>query len=291
MSLRDNPLFQPRQVTTARELRTLESAFPGSRPVTRVHLLAPASAGQKLADQYGLENGKCGANFALDSDTDLTRIPQELLPFFARPTLTPFLSDIAPNNSWGGSLGALVTGASMKPQADAAERKYGDKCYLCGTPRTGSKAPAHHARAWWGYGEPEDEGLVARQFLLALTPMCRDCTDTLQLARDYDAPRKAAARDRLARTFRYSASEVSAYEEFVQRRAERRGTYMWQVDLSRVFADSTLCLQAAWDHRPEPGQDQPVVYRAASPQTQAASLMLCGVKYTLTGTHRVHFYR
>lgn len=290
-ALQENPLFRPRLAKLARELRSLDPAFPGSKPVTRVHLLAPTSAGAQLAERYGVENGKQGAFFSLESDTDLTRIPEQLLPFCARPKLAPFLSDIPPNNSWGGSLGALLTSASIKPFADDGERKFADKCYACGTPRGGPKAPAHHPRAWWGYGEPADGTTIARQFLLALTPMCRDCTDTLQLARGYDAARKAAARTRLGQMFRYSEAEVAQYEEFVQHRADRRGSYLWSVDLSRVFANVTVHLQASWEHASDTRTSQPVLYRAGGPQAAAATLLLNGVRYEVTGSHRTHFYR
>jgi hypothetical protein len=289
-SIRTNPLFRSRDLKSSLELAPLDAVFPGGKPVTRVYLLAPSSAGQHLAERYGIEHNKLGASFALDSEVDLTAIPSELLPFFARPKVAPFMSDLAPNNSWGGSLGALLSSQSIQPFAEAASRKFADKCYLCGTPRFGGNAPAHHPRAWWGYAEPTDGAVVARQFLLAITPMCRDCTDMLQLARGYDATRRQATVARMTRVFRFSRVEMDEYQALVQERAERHSRYLWAADLSRVFSEATVHLQASWEHRADSGIPQPIVYRAASGNGTPASLLLCGVRYVVGGSHRVHYF-
>ena len=289
-SSRSNPIFRARELRSSSELSPLDPVFVGGKPVTRVYLLAPPAAGRQLAERYGIEHNKAGANFSLESDIDLASIPSSMLPFFARPRVAPFLSDLAPSNSWGGSLGALLSSQSIQPVADAAARKFADKCYLCGTPRLGAKAPPHYPRPWWGYAEPADGASVSRQFLLAVTPMCRDCTDMLQFARGYDAARRAATVARMTKVFRFTPAEMGDYQALVEGRAERHSHYLWAADLSRVFGSTTVHLQASWGHRSDSGSSQPIVYRAASGSGASASLLMCGVRYLLSDSHRVHYF-
>jgi hypothetical protein len=289
--VRDNPLFRPRVARSSLELAVLQPVFPGGKPVSRVYLLAPESRGKELAARLGIESNKHGANFQIDTGIDLTSIPSNLLPFFARPQVAPFLSDLAPANSWGGSLATLLSSGSMQKFAAAASRKFADKCYLCGAPRLTPKAPAHHARPWWGYAEPANGEAFGRQYLLALTPMCHDCVDMLQLARGDDTARLEPVLGRLAIVFRMKEHEIRAYHALTIQRWERHSRHMWAADLSRVFGDETVELQAAWQHSADSGQGQPILYRAGSHQSQPASLLLRGVRYTLSGSHRVHYYR
>lgn len=289
--VRGNPLFRPRAARSSLELGALQPVFPGSRPVTRVYLLASESRGEELARRFGIEFNKHGAYFQLDAGVDLARIPSELLPFYARPQVAPFLNDLAPANSWGGSLATLLSSSSMQSFATSASRKFADKCYLCGAPRFTPKTPPHHARPWWGYAEPANGERFGRQYLLALTPMCRDCVDMLQMARNDDAARLESVLMRLAAIFRMSESEIHEYHSLAVRRWEHHSRHMWAVDLSRVFGDATVELQAAWQHSADSDLAQPTLYRAGSAQSQPASLLLCGVRYTLNDSHRVHYFR
>jgi hypothetical protein len=289
--VRGNPLFRPRAARSSLDLGVLQPVFPGSKPLSRVYLLAPESKGEELAERFGIEFNKHGANFQLDAGVELARIPAELLPFYARPQVAPFLNDLAPANSWGGSLATLLSSSSMQTFAAAASRKFGAKCYLCGAPRLTPKTPPHHARPWWGYAEPANGEAFGRQYLLALTPMCRDCVDMLQLARGDDAARLESVLTRLAAVFRMKEAEVREYHGLVVQRWERHSRYMWAVDLSRVFGDATVELQAAWQHSSDSGHEQPVLYRAGSTNSQPASLLLRGVRYTLNSSHREHFFR
>ena len=289
--VRSNPLFKARSARSSLELGVLHPVFPGSKPINRIYLLAAESRGEQLAERYGIECNKHGANFQLDAGVDLSRIPSELLPFYARPQVAPFLNDLAPANSWGGSLAALLASSSMQPIAVSASRKFADKCYLCGAPRLTPKTPPHHARPWWGYAEPANGEPFGRQYLLALTPMCRDCVDMLQMARGDDASRLEAVLARLAAVFRMSEPEVREYHSLAVQRCERHSRHMWAVDLSRVFGDATVELQAAWQHSADSGQEQPVLYRAGGVQSQPAALLLRGVRYTLNGSHRMHYFR
>lgn len=289
--VRSSPLFRPRLASSSLELGVLHPVFPGSKPVTRVYLLAAESAGEALADKFGIEFNKHGANFQLDAGVDLTRIPSELLPFYARPQVAPFLNDLAPSNSWGGSLAALLSTGSMQSASAAASRKFADKCYLCGTPRLTPKTPPHHAWPWWGYAEPANGETFGRQYLLALTPMCRDCVDMLKMARGDEASRIETVLTRLAAIFRMSEPEVREYHSLVVQRCERHSRHLWAADLSRVFGDATVELQAAWQHSADSAQEQPILYRSAGAQGHSAALLLRGVRYTLNGSHRVHYFR
>lgn len=285
--VRGNPLFRPRSANSSLVLAALEPAFASGKPVGRVYLLAPTSQAKELAEQFGIEHGKDGAFFQLDAGVDLRGIPSRLLPFFARPDVTPFISDLTPANSWGGSLGALMTSTSLQPFIDASDRKFAGHCYMCGTPRP--KAGSHNARPWWGYSAPTEGASHGLQYLLALTPMCRDCIDMLHLGKS-DLSRADAAVARLAGAFRFSEAEVQTYRDLVSQRWERHSGHMWAVNPSRVFADATMHLQASWDHRTDSAQRQPVVFRPGTSQSQPASLLLQGVKYQLSSAHRVHLY-
>lgn len=289
-TIRGNPLFRRRAFGSSKELKVLPPVFPGSKATSRVHLLAPEYMGESLADRYGIDCNKNGACFQLEDGVHLNRIPAELLPFFARPHVAPFMNDLAPAQSWGGSLAALLTSTSLQPIAEASSMRFGGKCYLCGAPPH-AKAPPHAARPWWGYVEPSNNERFGRQYLLAVTPMCRDCADMLQLARAGEAPRLQTVLARLGAVFRFSEAEARQYHDLMERRWVRHNSHFWAVDLSRVFTNATVELQAAWQHSSDSDLAQPVLYRASGSSGKPASLQLRGVKYTVSGNHRVHFHR
>lgn len=290
MAVTSTSLFLPRFIGTARELRELPPLIAGGRPSTRVHLLAPSSDGDRLATRYGLECGKHGAYFQLDASVDLAKIPAGLLPFYARPKLTPFISDLPPANSWGGSLAALLTSSSLTPLAESAAKKFAGKCYFCGAPDLSPHGPAHHARPWWGYAEPVVGESFGRQYLLALTPMCLECADMLRMARASEHSRFDPVRARVAAAFRFTEEEALHYFEIVEQRWARNSGHFWAADLSHVFGGATLQLQAAWQHNADSSQEDPILFRAAGTNAQSASLQLRGVKYQVSGSHRVHVY-
>jgi hypothetical protein len=287
--LLDNPLFQQRGLDSAAELGTLAPIFPGSKPVDRIYLLAPAHRGPALAERFSIPHDKHGAYFDLESGIDLRRFQPGLLPFFARPCLVPFLTDLTPAQSWGGSLGALLMSSSIESLAETSRLKFGSKCYMCGCPRWSDKAPSHPARAWYSFLEPRGEEAFARQYLLALTPMCNDCETMFNIGPDAAPERLEASMARLATAFRYSDSEVEEYAELVRVRRDFHSRYLWAVDGSRVFGDATVSVQAAWSHRSEVGVDYPVLFRPSGFKGQPASAILCGVRYQVSDSHRIQF--
>ena len=244
-----------------------------------------------MAERFSIEADKHGAYFELASDFDLRRLPASLLPFFARPELTPFLSDLAPANSWGGSLGALLMSRSVQPLADAASTKFGGKCYLCGSPRWSDKTPVHHPRTWWSFKTPRASEPFGRQHLLALTPMCNECEDMFHIGPDTDPGRLDPSLARLAAAFRYSDSECQEYSDLVNERRDSHGRFLWAVDGSRVFGETPVLIQASWQHRGEPGIPHPILYRPNTLKGQPASLLLYGVRYQVSDSHRVHFHQ
>jgi len=283
-------LFSPRPVTSSLELATLGSTLPGGKPLERVYLLASPGQGRDLAKQHDIESDKYGAFFSLDSGVDLRLFAAELLPYFARPAMAPFLTDLAPANSFGASVATLLLSSSVDPVAGAAARRYGHKCYFCGAPRTDQNS-AHPARAWWRYYEPSNGETFGRQHLVALTPMCTDCSDMLQLGRGKDGDRAASALARLTKSFRFAPEEAKDYVDLVHSRLAHHSAYFWAADVSRVFGESRVTVQAAWSHRGEPGIDYPVLHRPGTPSRQPASLVLCGVRYTLGDTDTEFFNR
>ena len=284
-------IFSARRVTRAYELTPLAPVFSGARAVERVYLLAPPSRGEAIADSLKIELDKHGAYIPFDSGVDLRGIAPSLLPFFARPELTPFLSDLAPANSWGCSLGALLVGRSVRPLSDASDRKFGGKCYMCGSPRWTDKAPAHHPRTWWSFKAPRAGEPFGRQHLLSLTPMCNECEDMFHIGPDSDAGRLKASLLRLAGAFRYTESECRHYSDLVNARRDGHSRCMWAVDGSRVFGEAPVLIQAAWQHRGEPGITHPILYRPNNGKGHAASLLLYGVRYQVAESHRVHFHQ
>lgn len=290
LSIRGNPLFRARPAHSSRDLRVLPPMATGGAAVDRVYLLAPESQSQALATKYGINSNKHGAFFNLDDDVSLARIHPGMLPFFARPQVAPFICDLAPANSWGSSLAALLSSTSLLPVASASSQKFGHKCYLCGAPQASAKAPAHHARPWWGYGSPVDGEAFARQHLMALTPMCIDCADMLQLGRPTETARLQALLRRLGTVFRFTDAETRQYHELALQRWEKHSGYLWAADLSRVFSGVTVELQAAWQHSVDPGQSDPILYRSGGATGRPASFQLRGVRYRLSGHHRIHLH-
>jgi len=288
--LRESLLFKSRNQQSSLALGPLLPVFPGGQPVDRIYLLAPASRGEDLAKRFGIGFNKHGAYFQIDTDVDLRTFPPNLLPFFARPTLTPFLSDITPTNSWGGSLGALLVSGSLQPIVESASVKFGRKCYVCGSPRWTDKSPAHQARTWWTFMEPCSQESFARQHLLALTPMCNDCEVMFSVGSDVSKDRLGASISRLASVFRFTSNEAEEYCDLVNRRRIQHSRHLWAADCSRVFADAPISIHASWIHRVEPGLEQPILYRPTD-QARPANLLLCGVQYQLNDSHRLHFFK
>lgn len=284
-------LFRQRILTSSLELGVLPPVFLGSNPISSVYLLAPVSAAESLAKQFGIQRDKHGAFFELNAGVDLRRFPVALLPFFARPSVTPFMSDLQPLGSWNGSLGTFLMTSSLEPFVETATRKFAGKCYMCGAPRLSEKAPAHQARAWLKFFEPANGEPFGRQYLLALTPMCRDCADMFNLTKATANDRLVASLARLAAAFRFGEDEASQYRDLMAARHQRHNGNLWAVDVARVIGESSIEVQASWEHRGEPGLSYPVLYRSSSTQGQPGRIVLCGARYKVVGDTRVHYHR
>lgn len=105
------------------------------------------------------------------------------------------------------------------------------------------------------------------------------------------APRQDALLGRLAVAFRFNEQEAQQYLELLQTRRDAHASHIWAVDCSRVFKGQSVEIQAAWDHRGEPDIPYPILHRPAGASGRSASLILCGVHYTLNNSPRSHFNR